>query len=112
MIELGYDSEPDEWGVHDGVRLARQLVADAYRMLIPYAGACPDCTDELLRAVATQVGAEVRRAGMTAIVLSDNRRGIDKAAASAAHLRQAQARTAEMLQKAPAHQHARLKQAS
>ena len=75
MIELGYDGEADEWGVHDGVRLARQLVADAYRLLIPYAGACPDCTDELLRAIAGQVRPEVRRAGMTTIAArSDKRR--------------------------------------
>ena len=30
MIELGYDSAPDEFGIHDGRQLARQLIADAY----------------------------------------------------------------------------------
>jgi hypothetical protein len=42
---------------------------------------------------------------MTSIVFSDTRRGLDKAAASTAHLRRAQARTAELLQKAPPHEH-------
>ena len=41
MIELGYVSDRDEYGVHDGRKIARQLIADAYRMLIPYASACP-----------------------------------------------------------------------
>ncbi len=113
MIELGYDSEPDEYGVHDGCALARQLVADAYRLLIPYAAGCPDCTDELLRVLSAQIGADVRKDGMTSIVFSDSRRGLDKAAASAAHLRKAQAHTAELLQKAPPHTHTTgLRQAS
>ncbi len=113
MIELGYVSDPDEFGVHDGCALARQLIADAYRLLIPYGGGCPDCSDELLRALAAQVSAEVRKDGMASIVFSDSRRGLDKAAASAAHLRGAQARTAELLQQAPAHEHgAGLRQAS
>jgi hypothetical protein len=105
MIELGYLSDPDEYGVHDGCALAKQLLSDAYRLLIPYAGGCPACTDEILRALASQVAAEIRKAGMTSIVFSDTRRGLDKAAASTAHLRRAQARTAELLQKAPPHEH-------
>jgi hypothetical protein len=98
MIELGYDSDPDEFGVHDGCALARQLIGDAYRLIIPYAGGCPERSDALLAALAAQVAAEVRRSGMASIVFSDSRRGLDKAAASAAHLRAAQARTAELLQ--------------
>ena len=48
MIELGYDSDPDEFGIHDGRQLARQLIADAYRLLIPYVNACPICAADLL----------------------------------------------------------------
>ena len=106
MIELGYDSEADEYGVHDGVKLARQLVADAYRLLIPYGNACPTCVDELMRAVSAEVAKEIGRTGMTSIVLSDSRRGLDKAAASAAHLRAAQARVAEVLRGVALHDHA------
>ena len=106
MIELGYDSEPDEYGVHDGCKLARQLIADAYRLLIPYADACPACVDEMFRKLSEQVSADVGKAGMTSIVFSDARRGLDKATASAAHLRQGRARIAEMLGGVGPHDHA------
>jgi hypothetical protein len=105
MIELGYDSVPDEFGIHDGRRLARQLVADAYRLLIPYANACPTCTADLLQVISAQVASEVGEKGMTSIVFWDARRGLDKAAAAASHLRMAHARTAEMLVGTPKHEH-------
>jgi hypothetical protein len=106
MIELGYESNPDEFGVHDGRKLARQLIADAYRLLIPYANACPTCAEELLRTLSGQVAKEVSEKGMTSIVFWDAQRGLDKASAAATHLRNAQARTAEMLVGATPHEHA------
>jgi hypothetical protein len=105
VIELGYDSEPDEFGVHDGRSLARQLVADAYRLLIPYVNACPACAGELLRTISDQVAREISDKGMTSIVFWDARRGLDKATAAATHQRMAQAKTAEMLVGAPKHEH-------
>ena len=105
MIELGYDSDPDEFGIHDGRELARQLIADAYRLLIPYANACPACAGDLLRAVSERVAAEISDKDMTSIVFWDARRGLEKATAAACHLRTAHARTAEMLVGAPKHQH-------
>jgi hypothetical protein len=105
MIELGYESDPDEFGIHDGRKLARQLIADAYRLLIPYVNACPTCAEELLRALSGQVAKEVGEKGMTSIVFWDAQRGLDKASATATHLRNAHARTAEMLVGAAAHEH-------
>ena len=105
MIELGYVSDPDEFGVHDGRELSRQLVADAFRLLIPYVNGCPTCVGELLGAISDQVAREVSEKGMTSIVFWDARRGLDKAAAAASHLRVAHARTAEMLAGAPKHEH-------
>ncbi len=105
MIELGYASEPDEYGIHDGRELARQLIADAYKLLIPYANACSDCTDSLFSAVAGKVMQSERQKGMSAIVLWDRKPALDKPTAAAAHLREAGARTAELLAGMPKHEH-------
>jgi hypothetical protein len=105
MIELGYDSEPDEYGIHDGRDLARQLVADAYRLLIPYVNACPACAGGLLGVICAQVAEAVRKDGMPSIVLWDARRGLDKPTAAAAHVRATGARTGEMLAGMPTHEH-------
>lgn len=105
MIELGYVSEPDEYGIHDGRDLARQLIADAYKLLIPYASACSDCTEVLFSAVARHVMQEVHQKGMPAIVLWDARPALDKPTAAAAHLRNAGARTGELMAGAPKHEH-------
>jgi hypothetical protein len=105
MIELGYISDADEYGIHDGRDLARQLVADAYRLLIPYVNACPACAANLLAAVSTQVAETVRKDGMTSIVLWDQRPSLDKPTAAAAHLRATGARTGELLAAMPKHEH-------
>jgi hypothetical protein len=105
MIELGYVSEHDEYGIHDGRKLARQLIADAYKMLIPYANACPHCAEDLFAAVSGQAIEAIRREGMQSIVLWDRKPGLDKPTATAAHLRSAQAHTAELLVAMPKHEH-------
>jgi hypothetical protein len=105
MIELGYDSKPDEYGIHDGRDLARQLIADAYKLLIPYGRGCSDCTDHLFSAVARQAMQEARQQGMPSIVLWDRRPGIDKPTAAAAHVRKTAARTGELLATGPRHEH-------
>jgi hypothetical protein len=104
MIELGYVSDHDEYGVHDGRKLARQLIADAYKMLIPYA-ACPQCADALFAAISGQAIEAIRRDGMQSIVLWDRKPGLEKPTAAAAHLRSAQAHTAELLVAMPKHEH-------
>ena len=105
MIDLGYDSRPDEYGIHDGRELARQLVADAYRLLIPYVNACPDCAGSLLTAICDQVADAVRQDGMRSIVFWESRPSLDKPTAAAAHLRRAGARTGELLAAMPKHEH-------
>lgn len=105
MIELGFVSDRDEYGVHDGRELARQLIADAYKLLVPYANACPECTDSLFAAIARQVSQSVQQQGMPSIVLWDTRPGLDKPTATAAHLRAAAARTGELMTGMPKHEH-------
>jgi hypothetical protein len=105
VIELGYVSDRDEYGIHDGRDLARQLIADAYKLLVPYVNACPVCADNLFTAIAGQVTEAVRREGMPSIVLWDTRPGLDKPTAAAAHLRAAGARTSELLARMPKHEH-------
>lgn len=105
MIELGYVSDRDEYGVHDGRDLARQLITDAYKLLVPYVNACPECAEGLLAAIAKQVTEAVRKDGMPSIVLWDTRPGLDKPTAAAAHLRKAGARTSELLAAMPKHEH-------
>jgi hypothetical protein len=104
VIELGYISERDEYGVHDGRELARQLIADAYRLLVPYVNACPVCADNLFLAISSQVADKLRKDGMPSIVLWDTRPGLDKPTASAAHLRAAGARTGELMVAMPKHE--------
>ena len=105
MIELGYVSDHDQYGVHDGRRLARQLIADAYKLLIPYGRACPLCVDGLFAALSAQAIETIRKDGMQSIVLWDAKPGLDKPTASAAHLRTALAQTAELLVAVPKHEH-------
>jgi hypothetical protein len=105
MIELGYDSHPDEYGIHDGRELARQLVADAYRLLIPYVNACPACAGSLLTVICSQVTEAVHKDGMPSIVFWDTRPSLDKPTAASAHLREAGARTGELLAAMPKHEH-------
>jgi len=40
-LEFTIRVEPDEHGVFDGRELARQLIGNAYRLLVPYVRACP-----------------------------------------------------------------------
>ena len=88
-----------------GANSPARLLADAYRLLVPYVNACPTCTDDLLKAIAAQVTEEVRKTGMTSIVLWDTKPSLDKSTAVAAHLRVASARTAELLVGVPRHEH-------
>ena len=53
-LELTYTVEPDEHGVIDGRDLARQMIGNAYRLLVPYVSACPACADNLFTAIANQ----------------------------------------------------------
>ena len=52
MLELTYDIKPDEHGVIDGRQLASELIADAYKLLMPYAQDCPACANALFTVIA------------------------------------------------------------
>jgi hypothetical protein len=93
-MKLSYDIEPDENGVFDGRTIARELIRDAYMMLIPYVGGCPDCTDELFSIIANEEINTVQQFGMMGVVMSageENAEGVQK------HLRAAQEETEALL---------------
>lgn len=54
-MELVYQALLDQHGVLDGADLAQQLINDAYRLLSPYTGCCPACTDTLFGILANEV---------------------------------------------------------
>ena len=54
QLEFTYAVTPDEHGAVDGRDLARQLIGNAYRLLVPYVAACPACADNLFTAIANQ----------------------------------------------------------
>lgn len=54
-LELVYQALLDQHGVLDGADLAQQLINDAYRLLSPYTGCCPACTDTLFGILANEV---------------------------------------------------------
>lgn len=58
-LQLDFTITPDKNGVFDGRDLARGLVQTAYRLLVPYANACPACTDALFSAVANDAISEI-----------------------------------------------------
>jgi hypothetical protein len=53
-LEFTIRVEPDENGVFDGREMARQLIGNAYRLLVPYVSACPACSDNLFSAIANR----------------------------------------------------------
>ena len=61
QLELEYDDIPGSDGIFDGVELARQLINDAYKLLIPYTNHCPGCADNMFTAVANEVLETIHR---------------------------------------------------
>jgi len=53
--------EPDEHGVFDGREMARQLIGNAYRVLVPYVSGCPACTDNLFGVIANRTIEEIHQ---------------------------------------------------
>ena len=62
-LELKINVEPDEHGVYDGRDLARHLFFAAFNVLVPYAGACPACTDILFSELANEVMTDLHDRG-------------------------------------------------
>ena len=53
-IHIRFTTGPDGAGVVNGMELAREMIADAYRLLAPYAGLCPACADDLFICIANE----------------------------------------------------------
>jgi len=103
MLELTYAVEPDVNRVFDGRELARQLIHHAYALLVPYAGSCPACTDDLFSVLANEViekaHGKARQEGgvLEGWTMAPGDDGPDKDAAIAAHLKAAKAETRRLL---------------
>jgi hypothetical protein len=100
-LEFTYNVEPDEHGVFDGRELARQLIGNAYRLLVPYVRACPACADNLFSAIANrtieELHQEARNKGKLAGFSTSARTGGDREAGITAHLDAATPETIKLL---------------
>jgi hypothetical protein len=103
-LEFTIRVEPDEHGVFDGREMARQLIGNAYRLLVPYVRACPACTDSLFSAIANRTIEEIHQAdreeGKLAGQIMSTRTGEERTAGEKAHLEAATAATLELLREA------------
>ena|SRR5438874_351488 len=103
-LEFTYHVEPDEHGVFDGRELARQLIGNAYRLLVPYVKACPACADSLFSAIANrtieELHQEAREKGTIGGFSMSARTGDERQAGVDAHLKSATAATAQLLREA------------
>ena len=114
-LEFTIRVEPDEHGVFDGRDMARQLIGNAYRLLVPYVRACPACSDNLFSAIANKTIEEIHQAdheegGKTRLdgSIMSNRTGDERAAGEKAHFQAASTATAQLLREATGeepHQH-------
>lgn len=110
-LEFTIRVEPDEHGVFDGREMARQLIGNAYRLLVPYVNACPACTDNLFGVIANCTIEEIHQAdreeGRLAGSIMSTRTGEERTAGEKAHLEAATAATMQLLREAgaAAHEH-------
>jgi hypothetical protein len=101
-IELSYKIDPDEHGVFDGRDLARQLIGDAYRLLVPYVNARPACADNLFSVIANGMIDELHQQAqekgkLPGFFLTTGQDKQERTAAERAHLAAATDATAELL---------------
>jgi hypothetical protein len=113
MLQIHLDIEPDEHGVFDGRDMAAQLIAQAYRLLVPYVDGCEACSDALFGSIANLVieeaHEEARQSGgeLPGGMYATGEAGDEKDARKAAHLHATQERTAELLGVELDHHHTR-----
>jgi hypothetical protein len=104
-LEFTIRVEPDEHGVFDGREMARQLIGNAYRLLVPYVKACPACSDNLFSAIANKTIEDIHQAdredgkGLAGSIMS-TRTGEERAAGEKAHFEEATAATIQLLREA------------
>ncbi len=82
--------------------MAKQLINDAYKLLVPYAKACPACSDHLFTAVVDEVlndihGEAEEKDSLSALALYLIESGEEKKRAMEKHLERHQARTVQLL---------------
>lgn len=53
-IQISFNVLPDKHGVVDGRELARQMLAQAYLLLVPYATGCYGCASNLFSVLANR----------------------------------------------------------
>jgi hypothetical protein len=113
-LEFTYRVEPDEHGVFDGRELARQMIGNAYRLLVPYVRACPACADNLFSAIANRTIEELHRepaekgGHLAGFSMSARPAGAERDEGVKAHLEAATPATAQLLREATGaepHQH-------
>ena len=104
-LEFTIRVEPDQHGVFDGREMARQLIGNAYRLLVPYVRACPACSDNLFSAIANKTIEDIHQAdreegkGLAGSIMS-TRTGEERTAGEKAHLDAATAATMQLLREA------------
>jgi hypothetical protein len=105
-LEFTYHVEPDENGVFDGRELARQLIGNAYRLLVPYVKACPACADALFSVIANrtieELHQEAREKGSMGGFSMSARTGDERQPGVDAHLEAATPATIDLLREAGA----------
>jgi len=106
VVELEFDVSADEDGVISGLELARKMIRDAYKLLVPYVNACPACADSLFGAMANAEIAALhkqrgQKAPLPSIILSRLPDGPEKDAAIRRHLAAHKARISLLIE--PAH---------
>jgi hypothetical protein len=103
-LEFTYRVDADEHGVFDGRELARQLIGNAYRLLVPYVAACPACADNLFGVIANrtieELHQEARDKGKLAGFFMSSRTGKERDEGEKAHLAAARDATVELLREA------------
>ncbi|MCJ2015870.1 hypothetical protein MKK84_00245 [Methylobacterium sp. E-065] len=106
-FELAWNIEPDERGVIDGRELARELIAAAYRALVPYVDACPACADNLFGVIANKAIDDVQRDGYAGagLYVVPHPAQLSQADAEAAHLQSSRETTHAMLEGIDYHWH-------
>jgi hypothetical protein len=110
MIELSYDIDADENGMFDGRKLARQLIGDAFRLLVPYVHSCPGCTDALFTVIANDIMGELheqsRESGqLQGFMFCTEEDPAKRAEIEKVHLAAASAETARLLKQAAEQTH-------
>ena len=113
MLQFDYNIDTDENGVFDGREIAKALISDAFRFLIPYAKGCPACADNLFSALANDAISEehaYKADGQfldRAIVFFDPQlEETAKADAWEAHIEATKPTTVELLRSGDQHNHA------